>query len=200
MTSKAEVASNIANAFKVVQKTYENIDKFLTDLDNAADKEDYFPLSPRFLRWRSDQSPAGWLIGSFIKVYQRKVDADQKNKTGLKDGPVYAVEVDLTGEAAPVIYLSKFEYDFQEHEWSRQIAVSEHWGFYYPVRQTSEDFRFANRGEYKISTPKSPKVVDTYWGLQQVVFTTLELVDIDSPEKIKSLLIEGLNQLADFQV
>lgn len=197
MSIKDETGRNIVNAFKVVRKTYENIEKFLADLDNVADKEGYYPISLRFLRWRSDQNSEGWLIGSFVKVYQSKKDPDQDNKTGLKDGPVYAVEIDLLEEKSPLIYLSKFVYDFKNHDWDGYVAVSEHWGFYYPVRNKDE-FNMENKGEYVESKPKSQKIADNYWGLVEVVFKKIELVDVDSPEKIKSLIIDEFKTLKNY--
>jgi len=122
-------------------------------------------------------------------VYQSKEDPDQDNAFRLKDGPVYGVEIELADEESPVIYISKFVYDFKKCGWSGHVSVSDHWKFYYPVR-SGDNFIFESKGEYTVSRPKSEKVAGIYGGLVEVVFKKIKLVDVDSPEKIKSLVID----------
>ncbi len=192
-----EIGKNINNAFKVALETYENLDKFFSELDRQSEKEGYLSISPRFLRWRSDQHIDGWLYRSFIKLFQ-----DINNKTidddiPLRIGPIYALEVNFNFSESnvPLVYLSKFIYENNFCSLKRLPSVSEHYMFYWPIRHET-DFNFTkNNDEFNISKPINQIKKKDYWGLEEVVFTSVGLVNIDSPDKIKEIIFGTFNKL-----
>ncbi|HBI02431.1 MAG TPA: hypothetical protein DDY49_00180, partial [Paenibacillaceae bacterium] len=78
------IGANIRNAVKVLQQTYENINRLFNTMDTVGSEEGYLSITPRFLRWKSDVEPSGWFIKDFIKLYQRDEDPELDNDSGLK--------------------------------------------------------------------------------------------------------------------
>ena len=67
---------NIRNAFKVVYKTYENIDKLIKYCKTICEDNGYVVCSNKFLRWKSDNNFYGWAINNFILLFQDKEDIE----------------------------------------------------------------------------------------------------------------------------
>ena len=99
---------NIRNAFKVVYKTYENIDKLIKYCKTICEDNGYVVCSNKFLRWKSDNNFYGWAINNFILLFQDKEDIEIEN--GFRKGPIYSLEIDFNQESLPTVYLSKYEY------------------------------------------------------------------------------------------
>jgi len=100
---KTTPLENIKNAFDVVIKTYQNIEKLLSEMDAVGNKEGFLSLSPRFLRYKSENDTLAWLVSFFIKVYQHSSDPVHDQKNDVRNGPFYIVDVefgDLTKNAA----------------------------------------------------------------------------------------------------
>ncbi|PHD33537.1 MULTISPECIES: hypothetical protein [Bacillus cereus group] len=74
--SSNSVSTNIQNAFEVVRKTYQNIEKLLAELDRQGNELSFAPVLLQFIRWKSDRDHNGW-----------------------KDDVVYAIEISLGGAA-----------------------------------------------------------------------------------------------------
>ncbi|MGL4108401.1 hypothetical protein [Clostridium sp. LP20] len=185
-------SENIKNAFTVVVKTYENIEKLMNYCDNVADNYGYIPISSKFLRRRSDNNPTGWLYRSLIKVYQAKENF-QEDEDGWCDGPVYTMEFNF--EEEPNCYLSKFEYE-DITSWNNGISPTEHWGFYFPTDERDERHSFVKiEDDYIVSTPKEG-YKDTYWGLERVIFRVLSLLEING-DNAGSLIFGEFDKLKD---
>ncbi|WP_257207356.1 hypothetical protein [Bacillus cereus] len=48
--SSSSVSTNIQNAFEVVRKTYQNIEKLLAELDRQGNELSFEPVLPQFIR------------------------------------------------------------------------------------------------------------------------------------------------------
>ena len=170
--------SNIENAFLVVRKTYENIEKFLAEADRVGSDSGFDSITPRFLRYRSDIDTEGWMIDSFIKLYQEKQAHPCESDNGLKNAYIYAIDVSF--EDKPEIILSRFEYT-DLNSWTKAPIVSEWWGLYRPVRH-SNGFKIAtitvSDDQYFVSRPKDAKTGESFWDLKEVVFKKTDLISI----------------------
>lgn len=187
------IGSNIGNAVKVLQQTYENINRLLNEMDTVGSKEGFISITPKFLRWKSDAEPSGWFIRNFIKLYQRKEDPDLDNESGYKDGPIYGVEVNLE-EDEPQIYLGKFIFEMDPDVWRRLPAVSEHWRYYNPT--VREDYmKITQVDNLTIAVPLNEKSSKSYNGIQEVRYTGFNLVSLDSREKVKTMIFDELMKL-----
>lgn len=189
-------AENIRNAFKVVNKTYENINKMMNYCKTIADEGDEYIIStPKFLRWKSDNECEGWLINDFILLFQSKEDEELDNE--WRDGPIYVLEIDFNYEVTPKVYISKFEYKNIE-TWSKGCSPSNHWRFYWPIRN-EELLNCSEIDDYIIWTPKKDKEVavdNYYWSIKRAVSYVEELVDINS-DNIKEKIFGRFNILKD---
>ena len=176
---------NTKNAFDVVRKTYESIDKLLPEVDRIGIREGYTSITPRFLRWKSDTDYTGWNITSFIKLYQDNEDTDFNDQGGIKDGFIYGFEITLID--GPSIIMSRYKFDNLD-TWKALPAVSEHWGFYYPIRGSNGNFSITdlvhNDQNYRISKPKDKQTSTRHWDITEVIFKQDTLLDI-TPRTLK---------------
>lgn len=194
-------AENIRNAFKVVNKTYENINKMMNYCKTIADEGNEYVVSvPKFLRWKSDNEFDGWLINDFILLFQSKGDEELEN--GWRNGPIYVLDIDFDYEDTPKVYISKFEYKNIEN-WSNGCSPTNHWRFYWPIRKVDEfDFQEIDsnaKDNYKICTPKKGReslADNSYWGIKRAVCYTEELTDINA-ENIKEKIFDRFTWLKD---
>lgn len=171
---------NIRNAFKVVYKTYENIDKLIKYCKTICEDNGYVVCSNKFLRWKSDNNFYGWAINNFILLFQDKEDIEIEN--GFRKGPIYSLEIDFNQESLPTVYLSKYEY-IRIEEWSSQpISPSDNWRFYWPTRKR-EYFKMHKMDDYEVYTPEiNSEVVrnKSYWGLDRIVRYSEDLTEINA--------------------
>ncbi|WP_121612675.1 hypothetical protein [Mesobacillus foraminis] len=192
MSLKIEKGQNISTAVHVLVETYKNLNILFTELDALSKEEGFIPLTPRFLRWKSDSSYDGWLTSNFIKLYQITNHTSIPHLPDLSDSDLYCVEVDLTGEENyPEVTLAKLTYDFTQ--WTRMPAVSDHWIFG-DIFRMDNHFRIKEDNGKWTSEPfeKSSK---KYWGLKKAVAIAVPLVDISSPETIKSKIFKEFREL-----
>lgn len=171
------LGDNIRNAFEVVLKTYENVDKLIKYCDLIAVECGYESVTNRFLRYRSDLNYGGWFIDSFIKLYQYKEDNILDNE--WKDGPIFVMEINFYD--VPTVYLSKFEYEDIE-TWVEGVSSTLYWGFTKPVGWEGSGFNesaIKDKDGYFISTP-TPDIKDKYWSVERVIYTKIDLLEIDS--------------------
>lgn len=171
------LGDNIKNAFEVVLKTYKNVDKLIKYCDLIAIDKGYEPVTNKFLRYKSDSNYEGWLINSFTKLYQYKEDNILENE--WKDGPVFAMEINF--EDIPTVYLSKFEYE-DISDWGEGVSPTDYRGFTEPIDCEDNGFienMIKDRDGYFISKP-TPEVKDRYWGIKRVIYTKIDLLEIDS--------------------
>lgn len=191
--SSNNIGANIGNAVKVLAQTYENFNRLFNEMDIVGSKDGFVSITPRFLRWKSDIEPSGWFIQDFIKLYQREEDPDLDNGSGLKNGPIYAVNVNLEDDE-PQIYLEKFIFDMDPDVWRKFPSVSDHWLYYYST--INEDLmKLSEDGDFHILVPLNEKASKTYNGIKEVRYTSFNLVSLDSRDKVKSLIFDGLKKL-----
>lgn len=172
------LGENIKNAFDIVRKTYENVDKLMKFCDSIANDCGYEAVTDKFLRYKSDSYYGGWFIDSFIKLYQSKKDKVLEND--WKDGPVFAMELNF--EDIPTVYLSKFEYD-NISDWSKGVSPTEYWGFSEPINCQGSGFNERNldgKDRYYVSKPATENIKNKYWGIERVVYTTFDLLQLNS--------------------
>ncbi len=179
-----DTAKNIDNAFLVVRKTYSNLNKLFSALDNECLENGFINIikdQKPFLRWKSDNDSFGWLINSFVKLYQKK-DSPRRNEDSQsneirKDNNIYALELNL--ESAPVIRIAKFS--FSSNSWTKSPTVSEHWVFYWPLNKTnSNEFEFSIDNDLQKSTPKSETTIKKFKNLKSVEYKEILLTEITS--------------------
>ncbi len=169
---------NINNAFSVVIKTYENIDKLMRFCDSIALDCNYIPSTTNFLRYKSDADYNGWLTTSFIKLYQSNNDKQLKNE--WQDGPVFAMNIYLLEE--PVIYLAKYEFENISGWTHSYFSAAAHWLFGDPIHSKQNGFLIEelkdNEG-YFVSQPVEAQK-EKYWKLIRVVYTKIYLTRVTS--------------------
>lgn len=186
-----EVGKNICNAFKVVHQTYKNLEKFFVDLDSIGEDEGFTSISPRFLRYKSDNDVDGWFVRDFIKLFQQRADQKLRGDSGLRNGPIYLVEADFEGET-PQLRMAKLIYDDLKN-WI-PISVSDRWGFYNPFRDQN-NYAFDSIGEYSRVRPNNTRARKESWELKVAIYKQADLVEIDTGEKIRSVIFAGLKEL-----
>lgn len=191
------LSENIKNAFDVVIKTYENVDKLLKYCDSISGDCGYYVVTSRFLRYRSDLDYEGWLVNRFIKLYQQKADKELEN--GWRDGPVFAMEINFEG--IPTVYLSKFEYD-DISTWSEGISPKYYWIFSDSIDCEGNDFKEKytdNRHRYCISEPETESIKNKYWGIKRAIYTTINLLQLDS-NNISEKVFDEFNTLKNLNL
>lgn len=187
------VGGNIAAAFDVVARTYENLELLFSEMDAEAEEAGYISLTPRFLRWKSDTAASGWLITDFIKLYQRKDEPSPAEESTTEAGTIYGVEVNFD-EEYPKLWLIRYTYDFGE--WTRLPAISDHWIFYYPLAE-SNHFHQEERDGLMIGKPVDEKARAKYWGIHKAIGRSIPLTRVDSRETIRSEIFEAFGQLPE---
>jgi hypothetical protein len=199
--SEVDPGRNVWNAFRLVRQCNESLQKLLPELDIVAREEGFISIIPAttsFLRYRSDPDCVGWLISSFIKLYQNSEDQTHPIVESLRQGAVFGVEVsmDWKDDERPLLYLSRFEYDTDMTSWQHLPVVTDHAKFYWPLRR--DDCELVATSPYMIRVPpkhlKSP-----YWGLERVIYTTADLMAVNSRETIRSDVFHPLRKLRDLK-
>ncbi|MDG5473119.1 hypothetical protein P6709_15305 [Jeotgalibacillus sp. ET6] len=190
--SASEVGANISNAVHVLKETYKNLNKLFSELDRVGEVHGFNSITPKFLRWKSDSNPEGWLTSNFIKLYQQEGNTPLKHLPNMFDEDVFGIEVDLEGEENfPVISIVKFKFDFAI--WTRTPATSDHSIFWDPFR--NERF-FTITKENELWTSQSTAIGKSrYWGLEKAVAIGIPLLAVNSPEDISEKIFEKMKLL-----
>ncbi|OIJ21705.1 hypothetical protein BKP45_03120 [Anaerobacillus alkalidiazotrophicus] len=129
-STNPNMGGNISIAVDVLRETYKNLHLLFSELDRIGEDEGFVPITPKFLRWKSDSAHEGWLTSNFIKLYQIENEHPSTNITDLKNGPIFGIEVDLGEDEYPVIALIRYHFDYSY--WTRLPNVSDHWVFISP--------------------------------------------------------------------
>lgn len=191
-TQTTNVGQNISNSIYVLKETYKNLNLLFSELDRVAEKEGFIPLTPKFLRWKSDSNYEGWLTSNFIKLFQVEKDSPLKHIENLRDGFIYGIEVDLEGEDNyPIISLTRYQFDFSE--WSRIPTISDHWIFWDPFR-VDRFFEINKINDIWTSTTLE-KAKIRYWGMQSAVSIDIPLLSVTSSEDIRDKILLELKNL-----
>lgn len=177
---------NIHNAFDVVLKTYENVDKFMSYcISIAKEKGEFTSVIPKFLRWKSDNNYYGWLICSFILLFQKQSDPELEN--GWHDGSIYVMEVNFITEDydEPQVCLAKFDYE-DISSWTPGCSMANHYIFYDPMYY--DIMEYAKVDDYDIGTVKDKiKAKNRYWGVTRIVSKNILLTEITNKNAYETI-------------
>ncbi|MDD6590176.1 MAG: hypothetical protein PUF29_16590 [Anaerobutyricum hallii] len=175
------LGENIHNAFLVVFKTLENIEKLINRCQEKCIKEMYHLPADRFLRYSSDTNWTGWIYWSFILLYQRREDGEVMGNDWI-DGPVYALEINVDSETCEEPQLNIGKFIFHDiKEWSPGCSPYNHWVFYDPIHKEKYWNRKTINGCQYISAKDvyRDKVERSYWGFKNAIVWSCPLVEIN---------------------
>lgn len=189
-----DLKTNLANAIKVLTKTYESVDKLMKFCDVKAEEHGYEVTTERFLRYKSDVNYSGWLVDTFIKCYQDRNDESLDND--FRNGPLYSINIGLKeGE----IYIGKYVYDDMPN-WSKGISPASYWVLDNPLCDDVKEFEIKEfNEEYMLSMPVNEEVANkNYWGLKYVIYRMVNLEDItgENAEQIVFATFEELKKIS----
>lgn len=178
MTLTADKGQNITTAVTVLRETYKNLDLLFGELDRIGEEEGFIPITPKFLRWKSDADYDGWLTRNFIKLYKIPEDSASPIKT------IYGIEIDLDKEKFPILSLLK--YTFEASEWPEKTSPSDHWIFWDPFRR--DNFFNIDKADGVWTSVPLEKAKKRYRGMQKAIFISMPLVSIASPEDVRNIV------------
>jgi len=92
------------------------------------------------------------------------------------------------------IWLSRHRFDYSV--WNRMPSTSDHWLFVHPIRVDSSDFKLTEQDGIWRSSP-GKKAQKSYWGIQGSVAVSSPLVQVDSPETVRTGIFERLLSLPE---
>jgi len=194
--SSNKTDKNIANAFKVVYATYENIEKLMLYLFNSAkEKGDYTPRIEKFLRWSGDSNYHAWAYHSIILVFQKTSDPELEN--GWRDGPLYIIDFNLYDFDEALVQTARFDY-YDMSALPENLSPGDHWRFdgitthhYYDLIEYTEE----DDGYYYGDIKDLNKADKSYWGLRRVTGYSYPLTEITS-ENAYDMVFGNFNLLA----
>ncbi|MEK3796951.1 hypothetical protein MHI18_01635 [Peribacillus sp. FSL H8-0477] len=185
---------NITTAIEIIKETYANLEVLFAEMDRIGEEEGYITLTPRFLRWKSDTDSNGWMITNFIKLYQVENDSVSEMIPDLRVGSLFGIEVILQDQEYPVISLIRYTFDYSV--WIRMPAVSDFWVFAAPFGDN--DFFEQTQDDLSVWTSiPLEKAKKRYWGIQRAVAIDIQLIDITSPELIRTEIFQKLMSLPE---
>lgn len=175
---------NIRNAVQVLYRTYESVSKMMEQTKSMAENAGYIVKSDKFLRWRTDGDPSAWLINNFILVFQSGENEACISGNNWRNGPVYTMEICLSGEGAPDglphLLLSRFEYKAIE-EWPDSCSPADYWGFHQPTNKAfTRQFTRVEKDGLLFTAPTGEKASDAYWGLERAITSWYPLLEVTS--------------------
>ncbi|MEH7440638.1 hypothetical protein V7182_24615 [Neobacillus drentensis] len=185
------LGQNITTAANVLIETYRSLDKLFGELDRIGEEEGFISVTSRFMRWKSDSDPDGWMPTNFIKLYQLDKDPDFPGELGLKSGALFGVEVDLLLNDYPTISLNRYTFDYSQ--WTRLPSISDHWVFWGPFRNDNL-FEIEEVNGLWTSEPFE-KAKKRYWGIQKAVSSEIPLLEITETETIRAKIFQELELL-----
>ncbi len=170
--------NNIVTAVRVIQKTYESINKMMMACQEYADgrQVNYLMLTDakRFLRYRSDRDVYGWMYSSFILLYQHT--SEENNNV------IYGMDINLepgkNDDAA--VCLAKYVYDepFPMDEISEKLSPADHWKFYHPLYELDNEMISKVENGLMHRTTKKGISLPKYYNLRSVIYTAIPLISI----------------------
>lgn len=194
---------NIRNAVQVLIETYRSAQKLLNHCRALAEERGYLAVSDKFLRWRSDPDPAGWLISSVLLPFQWSGDPPCPSGNGYLDGPTYAVEVFLGSDweherdLLPQLYIARYDFD-RVNDWSSaRWSPADYWILHHPLHGVP-DIPLSTLGDYQCSVPDSPKTSERYSGLTRALFRAFPLMTVTA-ETLKPMVFDTFDELASLE-
>lgn len=196
MYSKEETGKNLATAFQVGLSTYRNVDKLMRELDGLAPSFGFSSISPRFLRYRSDNDIPGWFITDFIKLYMLN---EESTEASLFAGPVYGIEISLNHYKTPKIMAAKYFYSDDGGPRSFSVSPADHGKYNHPISDERNFPIHTTKLDEKWVCRKPTSVSNWYNRLEYVVYTQFELTDIQTADDAKQYLFGALTGLTNIE-
>ena len=194
---------NIRNAVQVLIETYRSTQKLLNHCRTLAEERGYRASSDKFLRWRSDSDPAGWLVSSALLPFQRNADPPCASGNGCLEGPTYAAEVFLGSdwdnelERTPQLYIARYDFDGDSQWVSPRWSPADHWIFHNPLHGVP-DIPITVQGDHSIAVPDSPRTSERYYHLTRAVFRSFPLLEVTA-ENLEALVFDTFDALASLE-
>ena len=197
---------NIMNAFEVVKKTYESVDKLIKSIMNNYDDSKYIMSTKKYLRWKSDNDYRAWYINSFILCFQRTKDGEVK-ENGWIDSPLYCIDINFwrdmvkqNGQKEPQVYIAKMKYKGME-KWSEGISPSDHYCISQPLHADKDKYEEKIIDSITIKTPKKEykdEIENKFWGLEKVTYMSIPLLSLNSDNYLDIIFNESIEKLAEY--
>ena len=190
------LGENIHNAFEIVAETYKNVYKLMSYCQEEAIEEGEFALSsPKFLRWKSDNEIGGWLMKSFILLFQHSKDKLLKNQ--WRKGPVYVLEINLNPNDydEPIVNIAKFIYN-DVNSWGEGVSPAAHWIFADPLSNNNDIVEYEGDVSAYSGHITDEVYSNRYWGLQRIIGIGVPLIDI-TRENAYETIFGGFRSLID---
>lgn len=196
---------NIHNAFQVVFKTLQNVEKLISKCKAELDDSKYYMPTEKFMRYSSDTSWEGWIYWSFILLFQRKEDGNIIRKNGWIDAPIYAVEINLDSDTCdePEIIIAKMEFE-GIRTWSAGCSSSNHSLFYSAIHGSELYEQECLNGIISLKAKRGyeKEAANRFWGFRRSQIKIHKLVDV-TQKNYKDIIfgsIEELSKLKTFSV
>lgn len=173
------LGENIFNAFEVVNKTHENVEKLIEFCKiMTTERKEFTLMSPKFLRYKSDSDYWGWNIRQMFLLFQDMQDEPLEN--GWRDGPIYVLEIMLydpyecfeTNE--PRLEIAKFEYEDIKN-FPPGVSPASYYYFADPLY----DVDYEEMEEDILVAEMPEEITQKYRGVKRVVCTDYPLVDVN---------------------
>ena len=197
--SSNETGKNIANAFNVVYKTYENVEKLISFLKSQAKLENEYSrcFSSEFMRWRSDTNIYGWAYSSIILAFQNMEDLEYENSS-WREGPIYVLEINLCStDGNALLNIARFDYDSVNFKKDNPpLSYGDHGFFHHPLIDLNGkiiDYEPEDGNKF-CGVIRNDAVSKKFWGLKSVRGFTVPLADITS-ENAYEIVFGGFNNL-----
>lgn len=194
------LGENIHNAFAVVYRTFQSIEKLMLKCRTELDVDKYYMPTDKFLRYSSDQSWDGWIYWSFILLFQRKEDGVIM-ENGWINAPIYAVEINVDADTCdePELIISKMDFG-DLTEWSAGCSPSHHGIFYDTIHARKLFEEFLLESDFYEVVPNNEykkKVEDSYWGFQRLLKRVYNLVEVNR-ENYKQIIFGSIEELSSY--
>lgn len=172
------LGENIFNAFQVVNKTHENVEKLIEFCKiMTTERKEFVLTSPKFLRYKSDSDYWGWNIRQMYLLFQDIQDEPLENE--WRDGPIYVLEIMLYDPwyseiNEPRLGMAKFEYE-DIKSFSPGISPAHYYYFSDPLYNV--DYEEIEDDIWVAEMPK--ETTQKYWGVKRVLYKDSLLVDVN---------------------
>jgi len=208
MSLNYDVEKNIANAFKIVYKTYENAQKLMSFLRGAANSHHYRCLTDNPLTWSQtsnlNNDHYGWAYGRFVMIFQKN---KKENNNNLHENSLFVFclnlgyfhsdferEIEEDNEIAK-IYLARFDYGKSKLP-EEPYRNRDLWMYDRPILWNSI-MDYSIEAEYSYGTREAD---ENYGGLEQVIKCFVPLSDIKSSDDAKKMIFGKYDELQNLPV
>lgn len=173
------LGENIFNAFEIVNRTHENVEKLIEFCRiMTTERKEFDLMSPKFLRYKSDADYWGWNTRQMFLLFQDTQDKLLEN--GWRDGPIYVLEILLydpegcfeTNE--PRLEMAKFEYEDIKN-FPPVVSPASYYYFSDPLYAV--DYEEMEDGILVAEMPE--EITQKNWGVKRVVCKVSLLVDVN---------------------